>query len=68
MQSQWTTENGTPACKWSDIDQRARALANWMQQDLAMQGSYLKAVPNFAARSPFGGPSWFDPQYRTPQD
>jgi len=68
MQSQWRTETGRLACKWSDIGQRARTLAKWMQQDLDMQGSYMKPLPDFTAHSPFGGPSWFDPQYRTPQD
>jgi|HubBroStandDraft_1064217.scaffolds.fasta_scaffold290583_1 hypothetical protein len=62
MSSSWQTETGRLECRWSEVGQRIRYNPSWMQGASEIQGSYLPPLlPDFTARSPFGGASWFLP-------
>jgi len=67
MSAIWKSVSGHLVCKWSDVAERRRSEAIWMQEICGVEGSYLEPGPDFSAHSPFGGPSWFDPQYRVPR-
>ena len=66
MNSSWKTKSGELVCKWSDVVGQLTDFPAWMRE-AEKCGSYLEPVPDFASHSPFGGPSWFDPQYRAPK-
>jgi hypothetical protein len=67
MSTSWKTESGQLLVRWFEVGEGLRCNADWMRESPGMSGSYLEPVPDFAAHSPFGGPSWFDPQYRKPR-
>ena len=62
MNISWQTETGHLLCHWSGLVEHIQYNPRWMQETLASQTSYLPPLPNFAAKSPFGGASWFDPR------
>ena len=66
MNNSWKTESGQLACKWSHVGEEF-LYSPPMNESSGSHGSYLEPVPDFAAHSPFGGPSWFDPRYRMPR-
>ena len=59
MDSSWRTETGHLACRWSEAGKCTQYKPRWLQQTMEAQRSYLPPPPDFASRSPFGGPSWF---------
>jgi hypothetical protein len=68
MNTSWKTQSGSLACNWAEAGDGPYSTA-WMEDTPDAQGSHLEAVPDFASHSPFGGPTWFEPQaaYRTPR-
>jgi hypothetical protein len=67
MKSSWAVEKGHLVCHWSEVGHTVTYKPAWMQETTDIQGSYLPPLPNFAAHSPFGGPSWFErwmPQHK----
>jgi hypothetical protein len=61
MRSSWQTDTGHPAIRWSEVGQRSPYKPSWMNDTPEIPAGYLMPVPDFAARSPFGGSSWFQP-------
>lgn len=61
MKTSWQTETGHLQCHWSGLVQHIQYNPPWIQETPASQTSYLQPIPNFAAKSPFGGASWFQP-------
>jgi hypothetical protein len=61
MVSTWQTETGHLVCRWSDVGQRLQYNPSWMQEVSDIHIGYSPPPPDFAARSPFGGATWFQP-------
>jgi hypothetical protein len=57
MRSEWRTETGHLACRWTEMGQLVQYNPRWMQE--ASESGYVPAVVDFASHSPFGGASWF---------
>jgi len=55
----WVYEGGKIRCRWVEVGRIACA-SQCLKE--AMNGSYLPPPPDFASKSPFGGPTmWFNP-------
>lgn len=61
MTSAWRTDTGFLACRWSEFGGHLQPKPLWMREIPEMQSGHLCPLPDFAAHSPFGGPSWFEP-------
>jgi len=61
MASSWHSETGNLSCRWSKVGQDVPYAPFWMQQTSAIPCGYLPQIADFAAHSPFGGATWFEP-------
>ena len=69
MNSSWQTTAHQLACSWSEVGPRIDYKPPWMQETPPIPSTHLAQTPNFAAKSPFGGATWFLPHlaYRNTQ-
>jgi hypothetical protein len=65
MATSWQTETGHLACRWSDLEQRAKYDPSWMQKTSDVPSGYLPPITDFASHSPFGGANWFQPRFQS---
>jgi hypothetical protein len=61
MNSTWLTQTGHLALRWSNVGPRAPYRPDWTGETPEIPGNLLLPIPDFAAHSPFGGASWFQP-------
>lgn len=61
MNSTWQTETGHLAIRWSTVGPRPHYHPEWMHDTPEIPAGLLLPIPDFAAHSPFGGASWFQP-------
>jgi len=61
MKSSWRSETGHLALRWTEVGQRDQYPPSWMKECSEAQGGHIPPLPDFSARSPFGGVSWFQP-------
>ena len=69
MSSLWQTKTEHLACSWSEVAERIQYHPDWMQETPEIPSGHLLPIPDFAAKSPFGGATWWLPHlaYRNPQ-
>ena len=69
MSSLWQPTKEQLTCSWPDAGRRVQYNPPWMQETPEIPSDLLAPIPNFAAKSPFGGATWFFPHlaYRNPQ-
>jgi len=61
MTSSWQNESGRLACCWSEAGRTIPYDFPWIQDQTRIPSGYLRPLPDFASRSPFGGVAWFQP-------
>ncbi|HEY1965026.1 MAG TPA: hypothetical protein VGG59_08850 [Acidobacteriaceae bacterium] len=61
MKTSWHEETGQLTLHWCGVGERILFDTSFAQETSSAQGSYLPPLPDFASHSPFGGPSWFQP-------
>ena len=61
MTSSWRSDTGSLACRWTEFGGNLQPKPLWMREIPEMQSSHLSPITDFAAHSPFGGASWFEP-------